>query len=72
QDVASKRSDWFYERLFGARSAAGSMTPLSQAQTAARTQIPVAPLPLANHGARLAGASSRFLLPTFLCGGKEK
>ena len=34
-----------------------------------RARIPVAPLPTANHGARLAGASSRFLLPTFLCGG---
>ncbi|CAE6688466.1 hypothetical protein LMG22931_00227 [Paraburkholderia nemoris] len=67
-----KRSDRFYEWLFGARSAAGSMTPLSQAYAAARTQIPVAPLPGADHGTRLAGASSRFLLPTFLCGGKEK
>ena len=38
----------------------------------ARARIPVAPLPQATHGARLAGASSRFLLPTFLCGGKEK
>ena len=37
-----------------------------------RTRIPVAPLPVADHGAHLAGASSRFLLPTFLCGGKEK
>ena len=62
----------FLEVLFGARSAAGSMTPLSLTYAAARTQIPVAPLPQANHGAHLAGASSRFLLPTFLCGGKEK
>ncbi|CAE6873509.1 hypothetical protein R69658_08268 [Paraburkholderia aspalathi] len=64
RSVNDKRSRWFYEQLFGARSAAGSMTPLSQADAAARTQIPVAPLPAADHGARLAGASSRFLLPT--------
>ncbi|CAE6792031.1 hypothetical protein R69776_04810 [Paraburkholderia nemoris] len=38
-----------------------------------RTQIPDAPLPEANHSAHLAGVVlSRFLLPTFLCGGKEK
>ena len=37
-----------------------------------RTRIPVAPLPVADHGAHLAGASSRFLLLTSLCGGKEK
>ena len=37
-----------------------------------RTQIPDAPLPVAGCGARLAGASSRFLLLTSLCGGKEK
>jgi hypothetical protein len=30
------------------------MTPLSQAHAGARTQIPDAPLPAANHGARLA------------------
>ena len=45
QGVGVKRSDRFYERLFGARSAAGSMTPLSQAHASARTQIPDAPLP---------------------------
>ena len=50
---ALKRSEWFYELLFGARSVAGSMTPLSQARARARTQIPDAPLPVADHGAHL-------------------
>ncbi|WP_211697375.1 hypothetical protein, partial [Paraburkholderia aspalathi] len=68
---APKRSDWFYELLFGARSAAGSMTPLSQARAAARTQIPVAPLPCVDHGAHLAGASSRFLCLSFFAAAKK-
>src|SRR5258708_24211553 len=60
-----KRSGWFYELLFGARSAAGSMTPLSLAYAGARTQIPDAPLPSASYGAHLALVGlSRFLLPT--------
>ena len=49
-----KRSGWFYEVLFGARSAAGSMTPLSLTLEGARTQIPDAPLPSAGYGVHLA------------------
>ncbi|SFU16972.1 hypothetical protein SAMN05192563_1012189 [Paraburkholderia aspalathi] len=67
----SKRSGWFYERLFGARSAAGSMTPLSQAYARARTQIPDAPLPCVGCGTRLAGASSRFLCLSFFAAAKK-
>ena len=47
------------------------MTPLSQAYARARTQIPVAPLPLADHGAHLAGASSRFLCLSFFAAAKK-
>ncbi len=65
---ASKRGDWFYERLFGARSAAGSMTPLSQEHVVARTQIPVAPLPHSRPRCPLSSSGlSCFLLPTSLC-----
>ncbi|MFM0230745.1 hypothetical protein, partial [Paraburkholderia sediminicola] len=49
--AGAKTSGWFDELRFGARSAAGSMTPLSLAHAGARTQIPDAPLPYANHGA---------------------
>ncbi|CAE6715643.1 hypothetical protein R20943_01277 [Paraburkholderia aspalathi] len=68
---ALKRSGWFYERLFGARSAAGSMTPLSQAYARERTQIPDAPLPCVGCGTRLAGASSRFLCLSFFAAAKK-
>src|SRR5579872_6454857 len=47
------------------------MTPLSQACAAARTQIPVAPLPAADHGPHLAGASSRFLCLSFFAAAKK-
>ena len=49
-----KRRGRFCEVLFGARSVAGSMMPLSLAYAGARTQIPDAPLPAADHGPRLA------------------
>jgi hypothetical protein len=49
-----KTTKWFEDLRFGARSAAGSMTPLSLAYAGARTQIPDAPLPAENHGAHLA------------------
>ncbi|MCX4177515.1 MULTISPECIES: hypothetical protein, partial [Paraburkholderia] len=39
-----KTDEWFEDLRFGARSAAGRMTPLSQAHAGARTQIPDAPL----------------------------
>src|ERR1700756_2134984 len=47
------------------------MTPLSLAYAGARTQIPDAPLPVADHGARLAGASSRFLCLSFFAAAKK-
>src|ERR1700739_4860672 len=37
----------------------------------ARTRIPVAPLPVADHGAHLAGASSRFLCLSFFAAAKK-
>src|SRR5580704_7841153 len=47
------------------------MTPLSQACAAARTQIPVAPLPAADHGPHLAGGPSRFLCLSFFAAAKK-
>src|ERR1700756_5163977 len=47
------------------------MTPLSLAYAGARTQIPDAPLPVADHGAHLAGASSRFLCLSFFAAAKK-
>ena len=47
------------------------MTPLSQEHVAARTQMPDAPLPAADHGAHLAGASSRFLCLSFFAAAKK-
>src|ERR1700747_2020333 len=47
------------------------MTPLSQEHVVARTQIPDAPLPCADHGAHLAGASSRFLCLSFFAAAKK-
>ena len=67
------RTPWFPKQTRPRRTQCGVGADESFVTSAecARARIPVAPLPCADHGAHLAGASSRFLCLSFFAAAKK-